>query len=48
MCYENIKSGKFLLEFSDSELEVGFGLGNIMYRRKLRLVIEDYRDLLVV
>lgn len=44
MCYENIKSGKVLLELSDSELEAGLGLVNTMHRRKLRLAIEDYRD----
>lgn len=44
MCYENIKSGKVLLELSDAELEAGLGMGNTMHRRKLRLAIEDYRD----
>ncbi|XP_020616334.1 kazrin-like isoform X3 [Orbicella faveolata] len=48
MCYENIKSGKLLLELNDSELEAGLGLGNTMHRRKLRLAIEDYRDPSVV
>ena len=44
MCYENIKSGKVLLELSDSELEAGLGIMNTMHRRKLRLAIEEYRD----
>lgn len=44
MCYDNIKSGKVLLELNDTELEAGLGMGNIMHRRKLRLAIEDYRD----
>ncbi|XP_068699374.1 kazrin-like isoform X2 [Montipora capricornis] len=44
MCYENIKSGKVLLELTDSELEVGLGIKNIMHRRKLRLAIEEYRE----
>lgn len=44
MCYENIKSGKVLLELTDSELEVGLGITNIMHRRKLRLAIEEYRE----
>ncbi|KAK2553054.1 Kazrin [Acropora cervicornis] len=44
MCYENIKSGKVLLELTDAELEAGLGIANTMHRRKLRLAIEDYRE----
>lgn len=44
MCYENIKSGKVLLELTDAELEAGLGIVNTMHRRKLRLAIEDYRE----
>ena len=32
MCYDNIKSGKVLLELNDTELEAGLGMGNIMHR----------------
>lgn len=44
MCYENIKSGKVLLELTDAELEAGLGIANTMHRRKLRLAIEEYRE----
>lgn len=44
MCYENIKSGKVLLELNDVELEAGLGMVNTMHRRKLRLAIEEYRE----
>ncbi|GIY16845.1 hypothetical protein CDAR_460902 [Caerostris darwini] len=43
-CAENIKSGKLLLELSDSELEEGLGITNVMHRRKLRLAIEEHRQ----
>ncbi|GFS57487.1 hypothetical protein TNIN_46263 [Trichonephila inaurata madagascariensis] len=43
-CAENIKSGKLLLELSDSELEEGLGISNTMHRRKLRLAIEEHRQ----
>ncbi|PRD26653.1 UNVERIFIED_CONTAM: Kazn [Trichonephila clavipes] len=43
-CAENIKSGKLLLELSDSELEEGLGITNTMHRRKLRLAIEEHRQ----
>ncbi|CAL1299325.1 unnamed protein product [Larinioides sclopetarius] len=43
-CAENIKSGKLLLELSDSELEEGLGIANVMHRRKLRLAIEEHRQ----
>ncbi|XP_015903477.1 uncharacterized protein [Parasteatoda tepidariorum] len=43
-CAENIKSGKLLLELSDSELEEGLGISNVMHRRKLRLAIEEHRQ----
>ena len=44
MCYDNIKSGKLLLELKDSELEAGLGITSAMHRWKLRLAIEEYRD----
>ncbi|RXG54482.1 Kazrin [Armadillidium vulgare] len=44
MCGENIRSGKVLLELSDSELESGLGINNTLHRRKLRLAIEELRD----
>ncbi|KAB7506541.1 Kazrin, partial [Armadillidium nasatum] len=44
MCGENIRSGKVLLELSDSELETGLGINNTLHRRKLRLAIEELRD----
>ncbi|XP_001634468.2 kazrin isoform X3 [Nematostella vectensis] len=44
MCYENVKSGRVLLDLSDAELESGLGISNVMHRRKLRLAIEEYRD----
>ena len=44
MCFENVKSGKVLLELSDSDLEAGLGITNIMHKRKLRLAIEEYRS----
>lgn len=44
MCAENVKSGKILLELSDSELEAGLGITNVMHRRKLRLAIEEHRE----
>ncbi|XP_077534183.1 liprin protein kazrin isoform X2 [Haemaphysalis longicornis] len=44
MCAENVKSGKILLELSDSELEAGLGVTNVMHRRKLRLAIEEHRE----
>ncbi|UYV68529.1 KAZN [Cordylochernes scorpioides] len=43
-CAQNIKSGKVLLELSDSELESGLGISNPLHRRKLRLAIEDHRE----
>ena len=42
--YENIKSGKALLELSDSDLSSGLAITKTMHRRKLRLAIEDYRQ----
>lgn len=45
MCCDNIKSGKVLLGLSDSELSSALGITNPMHRRKLRLAIEDQRDL---
>lgn len=44
MCFENVKSGKVLLELSDADLEAGLGITNIMHKRKLRLAIEEYRS----
>ncbi|CAN8015041.1 unnamed protein product, partial [Ixodes persulcatus] len=44
MCAENIKSGKILLELSDTELESCLGITNVMHRRKLRLAIEEHRE----
>ena len=44
MCFENIKSGKILLELSDADLEAGLAINKTMHRRKLRLAIEDYRN----
>lgn len=44
LCAENIKSGKVLLELSESELEEGLGISNVMHRRKLRLAIEEHRQ----
>lgn len=44
LCAENIKSGKVLLELSESELEEGLGITNVMHRRKLRLAIEEHRQ----
>lgn len=44
MCYQNVKSGKVLLELTDAELQAGLGIGNTMHRRKLRLAIEEYRE----
>ncbi|CAI5647154.1 unnamed protein product [Oreochromis niloticus] len=43
-CSENVKSGKVLLGLTDEDLELGLGVSNLMHRRKLRLAIEDYRD----
>ncbi|XP_076361423.1 kazrin-like [Tachypleus tridentatus] len=45
MCAENVKSGKILLELTNAELESGLGISNRMHRRKLRLAIEEHRDL---
>ncbi|XP_063595099.1 trichohyalin-like isoform X4 [Penaeus indicus] len=44
MCAENIRSGKVLLELSDSELESGLGISHPMHRKKLRLAIEELRE----
>lgn len=44
MCAENVRSGKVLLELSDSELEVGLGIQHPMHRKKLRLAIEELRE----
>lgn len=33
-----------LLGLTDEDLELGLGVSNLMHRRKLRLAIEDYRD----
>ncbi|MPC23155.1 Kazrin [Portunus trituberculatus] len=44
MCAENIRSGKVLLELSDSELEAGLGITHPMHRKKLRLAIEELRE----
>lgn len=43
-CAENIKSGKVLLELSESEMEEGLGITNVMHRRKLRLAIDEHRE----
>ncbi|XP_041479895.1 kazrin-like isoform X4 [Lytechinus variegatus] len=40
-CAENIKSGKVLLGLSDSELDTGMGVTNVLHRRKLRLAIDQ-------
>ncbi|KAK8726116.1 hypothetical protein OTU49_010380, partial [Cherax quadricarinatus] len=44
MCAENVRSGKVLLELSDSELEAGLGITHPMHRKKLRLAIEELRE----
>ncbi|KAG7175123.1 Kazrin-like, partial [Homarus americanus] len=44
MCAENVRSGKVLLELSDSELEAGLGIAHPMHRKKLRLAIEELRE----
>ncbi|KAG0715970.1 Kazrin [Chionoecetes opilio] len=44
LCAENIRSGKVLLELSDSELEAGLGITHPMHRKKLRLAIEELRE----
>uniref|UniRef100_T1IL73 SAM domain-containing protein n=1 Tax=Strigamia maritima TaxID=126957 RepID=T1IL73_STRMM len=43
-CAENIKSGKILLELTDSELDSCLGMSNPMHRKKLRLAVEEFRD----
>lgn len=40
-CAENIKSGKVLLELSESELESALGIQRPLHRRKLLLAIEQ-------
>ncbi|XP_039753433.1 kazrin isoform X4 [Pararge aegeria] len=40
---DNVKSGKVLLELTDTDLEVGLGIGQPMHRKKLRLAIEERR-----
>lgn len=42
-CAENIKSGKLLLELSDTELENCLGLSHPIHKKKLRLAIEEHR-----
>nr|CAH0106145.1 unnamed protein product [Daphnia galeata] len=42
-CAENIKSGRVLLELSDTEIEAGLGLNHAMHRKKVRLAIEERR-----
>ncbi|XP_023287561.1 kazrin [Orussus abietinus] len=42
-CAENVKSGKVLLELSDSELEAGLGVTHPLHRKKLKLAIEEHR-----
>ncbi|XP_051157600.1 liprin-beta-2 isoform X2 [Leptopilina boulardi] len=43
-CAENVKSGKVLLELSDTELEAGLGVTHPLHRKKLRLAIEEQRQ----
>ncbi|XP_016317451.1 LOW QUALITY PROTEIN: kazrin-A [Sinocyclocheilus anshuiensis] len=43
-CADNVKSGKVLLVLTNEDLEFVLGISNSMHRRKLRLAIEDYRD----
>lgn len=43
-CADNIKSGKVLLELSDSELESELGITHPLHRKKLRLAIEEHRN----
>ncbi|XP_069359475.1 kazrin isoform X6 [Maniola hyperantus] len=40
---DNVKSGKVLLELTDTDLEVGLGISQPMHRKKLRLAIEERR-----
>ncbi|XP_014367419.1 kazrin isoform X4 [Papilio machaon] len=40
---DNVKSGKVLLELTDTDLEVGLGITQPMHRKKLRLAIEERR-----
>ncbi|CAG9561880.1 unnamed protein product [Danaus chrysippus] len=40
---DNVKSGKVLLELTDTDLEVGLGVTQPMHRKKLRLAIEERR-----
>ncbi|XP_074654729.1 kazrin-like isoform X2 [Tubulanus polymorphus] len=44
MCASNIKSGKVLLEMSDSELDTAFKFTSHLHRRKIRLAIEELRE----
>ncbi|KAK2725093.1 kazrin-like isoform X2 [Artemia franciscana] len=44
-CAENVKSGKILLDLSDSEYEAGLGISHPMHRKKLRLAVEEKRHL---
>jgi hypothetical protein len=39
----NVKSGKVLLELSDSDLCSGLGISQPLHRKKLRLAIEEHR-----
>lgn len=43
-CADNIKSGKVLLELSDTELESELGITHPLHRKKLRLAIEEHRN----
>ncbi|XP_063364278.1 kazrin isoform X3 [Cydia amplana] len=40
---DNVKSGKVLLELTDTDLEAGLGVTQPMHRKKLRLAIEERR-----
>uniref|UniRef100_A0A0B7B8G1 SAM domain-containing protein n=1 Tax=Arion vulgaris TaxID=1028688 RepID=A0A0B7B8G1_9EUPU len=44
-CLTNVKSGKVVLDLSDNELSAALGVINPMHRRKLRLAIEQHRNL---
>jgi len=39
-CADNVKSGKVLLELSDSDLETELGISHPLHRKKLRLAVE--------
>jgi len=42
-CSDNVKSGKVLLSLSDADIGTGFGMTNVLHKRKLRLAVEEAR-----